>query len=389
MRRAFKYRLFPNVNQARELASALETHRRLYNDCLAQRKVAYETEKRSVKYGEQSAWFKLERATNPYFARLNFSSAQATMRRLEQSYANFFRRCKEGTNQAGYPRFKGRDRYDSIIYPSHGDGIRLIGNRLRVQHAGTIRVKLHRPVQGAIKTLTIKRESEKWFVIVSCELPDVPVVAATNPPVGVDVGLTHFLTTSNGHRESNPRYHKVALPKLRVAGRAVARKKKGGKNRRKAVHRLQKIHARVRNLRREHHYQVACRLVLAFGFIAVEALNIKGMLANGRLARAISDAGWAGFLSVLRGKAEKAGVQFVEVDPRGTSQECSQCDQEVRKDLSVRWHNCPGCGLSLDRDHNAALNILARGLARTGPAKVNVDQQVKRPPRSRRVYATE
>jgi putative transposase len=220
-------------------------------------------------------------------------------------------------------------------------------------------------------------------------LPDVPVVTSPNPPIGIDVGLTHFLSTSQGKREPNPRYQKVALPKLRIAGRAVARKKKGGRNRRKAVRCLQRVHARITNLRREHHYQVACRLVLAFGFIAVEALNIKGMLANGRLARAISDAGWASFLSVLRGKAEKAGVQFVEVDPRGTSQGCSQCGQEVRKDLSVRWHDCPGCGLSLDRDHNAALNILARGLARTGPAGDNVDQEVKRPPRSHRIHATE
>ena len=273
MRRAFKYRLFVNANQERELASALETHRRLYNACLDQRKTAYETVNRSVKYADQSAWFKAQRLTNPYFARLNFSSAQATMRRLDKAFANFFRRVKEKAARAGYPRFKGRDRFDSIEYPAHGDGIRLTGNRLRVQHAGTIRVKLHRPVEGTIKTLSLKREAGKWYVVVSCELPDVPIVESLRPAVGIDVGLTHFLTTSAGTTEANPRYLKSALPKLRVAGRAVARKKKGGKNRRKAVRRLQKVHARVGNLRREHHYAVACRLVLAFGLIAVEALE--------------------------------------------------------------------------------------------------------------------
>ena len=390
MRRAFKYRLFTNANQERELASALETHRRLYNACLDQRKTAWETDKRSVKYTEQSAWFKGQRRANAFFARLNFSSAQATMRRLDKAFANFFRRVKEKAARPGYPRFKGRDRFDSIEYPSHGDGIRLTGNRLRVQHVGTIRVKLHRPVEGVIKTLTLKREAGKWFVVASCDLGDLCVKPSALPPVGIDVGLESFLTTSEGKGEPNPRYLKTALPKLRVAGRAVARKKKGGMNCRKAVRRLQKVHARVKNLRREHRHAVACRLVLAFGLIAVEALNIKGMLANGRLSRAISDAGWAGFLDVLRCKAEKAGAQFVEVDPRGTSQQCSRCGREVCKDLSVRKHDCLGCGLVLHRDHNAALNILARARpARTEPAGVNVGQRVKRPPRSRRLQATE
>lgn len=369
MHRSFRYRLFTNTNQERELTTTLETHRRLYNACLEQRKTAYETEMRSVNYPEQSAWFTIERRLNPYYKNLNCSSAQATMRRLDKAFTNFFRRYQEGETKAGYPRFKGCDRFDSFTFPTHGNGVRLTDNHLYIQYVGTIRVKLHRPVKGTIKTITLKREAGKWFVIASCELPDVPVVESNKPAVGIDVGLTHFLTDSNGGHEPNPRYLKAALPELRRAGRAIARKRKGGVNRRKAVRRLQKVHARVRNLRREHHYKVACRLVIAFGFIAVEALNIKGMLANGRFSRAISDAGWAGFLNVLRGQAEKAGVQFVEVDPKGTSQECSSCGQEVRKDLSVRRHECPNCGLSLNRDHNAALNILARArLARTGPA---------------------
>src|SRR5262245_12801795 len=122
MRRAFKFRLWTNANQERELGVMLETHRRLYNSCLGQRKTAYEAEKRSVKYTQQSAWFKAQRAVNPYFARLNFSSAQATMRRLDRAFANFFRRVKEGGGKPGYPRFKPRDRFDSVEFPAHGDG---------------------------------------------------------------------------------------------------------------------------------------------------------------------------------------------------------------------------------------------------------------------------
>src|ERR1051325_6336487 len=148
MRRSFRYRLFPNTNQFRELEIALETHRRLYNACLEQRKTVYATEKRSVQYPEQSSWFKEQRATNPYFARLNFSSAQATMRRLDKAFANFFRRVQEGNSKPGYPRFKSRDRYDSVTFPAYGDGVRLKGTKLYVQHVGTIRVKLHRPVEG-------------------------------------------------------------------------------------------------------------------------------------------------------------------------------------------------------------------------------------------------
>jgi len=389
MRRAFRYRLFANANQERELATCLETHRRLYNACLEQRIIGYESTGISVKYADQSGWFKGQRATNPFFARLNFSSAQATMRRLDKSYANFFRRVSQGTGKAGFPRFKGRDRFDSFEFPAYRDGTRLTGNKLYVQHVGTIRVKLHRPVEGTIKTVTIKREAGKWFVVFSCELPDVVIVDNGLPAVGIDVGLTHFLTTSEGTTEANPRYLKTALPELRRAGRSMVRKQKGGKNRRKAVKRLQKLHARVKNLRREHHLQVARRLVLSSGFIAAEALDIKGMLATGRYTRSISDAGWAGFLSVLRCQAEKAGVRFVEVDPRGTTQRCSECGALVVKDLTVRWHHCHHCGLSLDRDINAARNILARGLARTAPVAVNVGQRAKRPPRSRRVNAVE
>jgi putative transposase len=144
------------------------------------------------------------------------------------------------------------------------------------------------------------------------------------------------------------------LPALRRAGRAVARKRKGGRNRRKVPRRLRSIHARVRTLRREHHHQVALKLVRRFGLIAVERLNVRGMLKNDRLARAISDAGRSGFFLTLRHHAAKAGAAFVDVDPGGTSQRCGRCGQAVGKDLSVRWPNCPNCRLSIHRDHNSA-----------------------------------
>lgn len=371
MRKAFKYRLCPNRNQLRELCISLESHRRLYNAALAQRKEAWEDRQESVRYTTQSAWYKQERATNEYYAWLNFSSAQATLHRFDKAYQNFFRRVKAG-EKSGYPRFKARGRFTSITFPSHGDGIRLTGDRLRVQHVGTIRVKLHRPVEGEIKTLTIKEEAGKWYLIASCDLGDVPIPEHTGPAVGIDVGLEAFLTTSEGERVENPRYLKDALPALRRAGRAVSRKKKGGSNRRKAVRRLRKQHVRVRNLRREHHLKTAHSLVQHYGTLAVESLSVKNMLKNHRLARSISDAGWSGFVDTLTHMAERAGARVVQVDPRGTSQDCSGCGVPVPKKLSARWHDCPECGLSLHRDQNAALNILQRGLARMEPAELNV-----------------
>lgn len=388
MFRAYKFRLFTNANQDRELAIMLETHRRIYNECLSLRTMCWQTLGLSFTKDDAELWFRGQQKTNPFFARINNNSGQLTIRHLDKVFEAFFRRCKAG-EKPGYPRFKGRDRFESFTF--HGpdkrgksNGCRLIDGRLYVQHIGRIRIKQHRPLEGRIKTITLKREAGKWYAIFACDLGPITVAPSTLPEIGIDVGLRHFLTTSEGRREPNPRLHKTALPELRRAGRSVSRKKLQGSNRRKAVRKLAKIHARVKNLRREHHYQVAHRLVRRYGMIAVERLNIQGMIRSGWFSRAIQDAAWGGFLVILKCKAESAGVEVVEVDPRGTSQECSSCHQDVRKDLKVRQHVCPHCGLSLDRDHNAALNILARArLARIAPAELNGKGSSARVPRSR------
>jgi len=374
MRRAYKFRLFTNANQERELGIALETHRRLYNVCLEQRKTAYEKDKTSVGYCQQSAWFTGERKTNAWFGRINFSSAQATMRRLDKAFQAFFRRCKAG-QKPGYPRFKARDRFDSFTFPAYGDGIRLQKNgKLRVQHVGLVKCKVHREAKGIVKTAALKRENGKWFVILSCNLSELKVKPSKLPAVGIDVGLQHFLTTSDGKHLPNPRYLKKELPALRRAGRSVSRKKKGGKNRRKAVRKLRSIYTKVSNLRHDHRHKTSLKLVRRYGFIAVERLNIKGMLRNHRLSRAIADAAWGGFLATLKHKAESAGASVVEVNPRGTSQRCSGCGATVKKALSVRVHRCPHCSLVLQRDINAARNILA--LARIEPVGANGHEAV-------------
>lgn len=372
MFRAYRFRLEPSANQSRELAIALETHRRLYNACLEQRKSAYEAENRSVKYTEQSSWFKNERATNAYFARLNFSSAQATMRRLDKAFQAFFRRVKVG-EAPGYPRFKGSDRFSSFTYPSVGDGARIIGNKLRLQHIGLVRINLHRAIEGEIKTFSVKREGDKWYVIAACQLPEVTLADVPDKPItGIDVGIESFLTTANGEREPTCQPLKKVLRKLRVESRSLSRKKKGSNRRRKQRIRVRKLYAHVANTRRDQHHKIAAKLINRYSAIAVESLNIKGMVKNHRLARAVLDSGWDQFLMILKHKAESASVRIFEVNARGTSQTCPACGLIEKKTLSDRWHNCE-CGYSTHRDHAAAQVIFARGLlAGMQPGSLNV-----------------
>ncbi len=372
MYKAFKFRLYPNANQERELKIMLETHRRLYNACLEQRKLAYAEDGISIGFFQQSAWYTNQRCANKWFANINAHGAYGTMRRLDRAFQAFFRRVK-AKEKPGYPRFKAKGRFSSVTFPHYGNGIKLLKDgKLRVQHVGKLKVKQHRPIEGQIKTVTLKLQNNKWYVVFSCDLGEVKVEPSKNPLIGIDVGIESFYTTSDGHHEPNPKYLKNELPALCRAGRAVSRKKKGGSNRRKAVHQLQRVHERIRNLRHDHRHKTALKLCRRYGLIAVERLNIKGMLRNRRLSRAIADVSWGGFLATLQHKAESTGVVVVSVNARGTSQQCSGCGREVRKELRVRKHKCPHCGLVLHRDENAARNILARALlARTGPAGVN------------------
>ena len=370
MFKAFKYRLEPNVNQTRELAIAIETHRHLWNQCLEQRKRAYESEKKSITYVNQSAWFTSEKKTNLWFARLNFSSAQATMRRLDKAFSAFFRRIKAKQN-TGYPRFKGRDRFSSFTYRS-GDGARLIGNKLRLQHIGMVRVNLHRPIEGTPKTITVKREADKWYVVIVCDLGDVAVENTNRDAVGIDVGIESFLTTSDGEHVAPLQPLKWKLRKLRVQQRTMCRRRKGSGRRAVARKAVARTHATVANYRRDQHHKIAKKLVDRYGLIAVESLNIRGMSRNHCLARAVLDAGWYSFLQILAHHAESAGVEIVEVNAAYTSQTCPQCGAVAKKTLAQRHHVCP-CGYRAHRDHAAARVILSRGQGGMHPEGRNVD----------------
>ncbi len=215
MRRTYVYRLYPTEAQAAEMQRQLDVARELYNACLEERRWAYKTAGQSLTYYDQANQLKAIREVRRDVATVNFSPLQAVCRRPQRSFDGFFRRIKAG-QKAGYPRFKGRDRWDSITFPSYGDGCKLTSTRLYLQGVGHIKVKLHRPVDGTIKTVTLRRKVGKWYVCFSCEVEATPL-PATGRSVGIDVGLTHFLTTDTGAAVENPRPLKAAQRPMNVA----------------------------------------------------------------------------------------------------------------------------------------------------------------------------
>lgn len=362
MRKNFKYRLYPTEAQNAALNHQLAEACRLYNAALQERRDAYRISHQSINYCDQANQLKEIRADGD-LELANFSCCQDVLRRVDKTFKAFFGRVKNG-RAPGYPRFRPVSRYDSITFPSYGDGCKLLDNgKLRLQGVGAVKVKLHRPIEGEIKTVTIKREAGKWYAVFSVECEAKPLPASVEA-TGIDVGLSAFATLADGTEIENPRYYKEAQTGLRRAQRKVARRKRGSNNRKKAVRELQRAHAHVRNQREDFAHKVSRTLVVLFGLIVIEQLNIKG-LAAGMLAKSVYDAGWSSFIAKLTYKAEEAGRVLLKVDPRGTSQRCV-CGAPNPKTLSQRWHQCESCGLSVPRDHASALEILRLGLSLLG-----------------------
>ncbi len=265
--------------------------------------------------------------------------------------------------QRGAPRFKGRTRFKSVEYRCR-DGCKLCGNRLYVQHVGEIPVRLHRPLpeDAVSKQVILKRSLDKWYVCFQIELPDPEPIVHSGPAVGVDVGLHSLLAFSDGTLVDNPRWLRSGLRKLRVAQRRLSRRKKYSSGWRKAARQVAKQHEHVANQRRDFWHKTTTELAQTYGLIAIEELNLAFMTRNGHLSLSAHDAALGMFRQMLSYKVENTGSRLVAVDPRNTSQACSGCGVIVAKGLNVRTHHCPDCGVELDRDVNAARNILARGL---------------------------
>lgn len=359
-RKAFLYRLYPSRSQARLLDATLETCRFFYNDCLAERKTAYQERGETIGKYEQLRQVKERKATNPWAKTVHSHVLQTVVQDLDKAFDAFFRRVKAG-EKPGYPRFKGRNRWHSMGFKEHGNGFRVDGRRLKLAGIGRVAVRWHRPTEGQIKTLRISKKAGKWFASFSCVVDDPTPLPATGKDVGIDVGLASLITTSTGDKEPHPRFYRKAQRRLRVAQRRVARRMKGGKNRRKAIVMLQRQHERIGNQRKDYLNKLALTLVKQHDRIALEDLTITRMV-HGNLAKSILDAGWGYLVQRLTDKAASAGRVVVLVDPRNTSKTCSGCGRLFEGlTLKDRWVDCPRCGLSLDRDHNAAINILNRG----------------------------
>jgi putative transposase len=396
VRRTFRFLIRPTVKQAAALAAMLNDHRDLYNAALVERRDAYRMGGVSIRYGDQSAQLKDVRADDADQARWSFSSQQATLRRVDRAFAGFFRRVRSG-EKPGYPRFKGPGRFDTVEWPKDGDGCRWDSqpdnptSRVRLQGVGHVKVRQHRPVAGRVKTVSVKREGDRWYVLLSCD--DVPVqpLPPTGSTVGVDLGVASLVTVSEGRQIGNPRFLKRAAGQLTAAQRDLARKKHRSKRRRKAVARLAARHRKVRRQRLDLAHKAALTLVRDHDVIAAEALNIAGMtrrararpdpdypgrfLPNGQSAKAglnrsILDAGWGVFLTVLRAKAESAGRTVVEVDARHTSQRCAACGHVAPGNrVTQAVFRCLACGHAAHADVNAAVNLLRAGLARQADAQ--------------------
>lgn len=375
MRLTYKYRLRPTKAQVNLLNEQLELCRSVYNATLATRKNTFERDGKSLSLFNTQQLLPHWKALATDLTKVHSQVLQNAQVRVDLAFQAFFRRVKAGEKEPGYPRFKGKGRYRSITYPQYGNGVKLNGSLLTLSKVGVVEVVLHRPVEGVIKTVTVSRDSVgKWYACFACEvearpLPPTPYV------VGIDLGLKTFATLSDGGLVKRQRWMKRDAADVARLQRKKERLPLGSPERAKAVHALQHAYQRQTRRRDNFTHQESRKLVNTYQFMAFEDLDIQDMQGLGDTAvnRSIADVAWGKFVQYTLYKAESAGRAVVLVNPRGTTQECSGCGAVVPKDLSVRVHECPHCGLVLDRDLNAALNILARGLASMSRSKTELE----------------
>jgi putative transposase len=387
VRRAYVFRLRPTARQHVALGQCLASHRELYNAALQERRDAWQMRGTGISYGDQSAQLKEIRQVRPDAAVWSFSSQQATLRRLNRAFAAFYRRVKVG-QAPGYPRFKPAHRFNSVEWPSDGDGCRWQPDtgKVYLQGIGHVRVTAHRQVQGRVKTIQIRRQGRRWMLVLSCDEVPMRPLAPTRAAVGIDLGIASFATTSDGEHLPNPRLGRVAAAKLAAAQQALARKHRGSNNRRRARATVAARHRKIANQRRDFHHHAARTLVADHGLLVVEDLKIRNMVRRPRprpdpdhpggflpnraaakagLHRSLHDVGWAQFVSILRAKAEEAGRVVIEVDARHTSDRCEACGYiALENRASQAVFSCRRCGHTADADEHAARNILRAGLAR-------------------------
>jgi len=365
MRKTFKFRLFPTRGQRTKLKATLEGCRRAYNLCLQIRRDAYQNDGVSLSLYDTGRMVKDWRTDDPIIGACHTHLIQNVCERVQLAFQAFWRRCKNGENP-GYPRFKSEDRYGSFTFKDPARGFSLRGDRtLRLSGIGDVRIKKHRSLEGTIRRLTIWRDGTgTWFACFSVDVEE-KVLPPSHDAIGIDVGIEKFAVMSDGTRVENPRFLKQDEKRLKKVQRQLSESLRGSERRRNKRKAFQKTWKKVENRRKDFAHKLSRQVVNAFGIICVEKLDIKGMTEDNwrSLNRNIHDVAWGRFRQYLSYKAEEAGRVLVAVDPRYTSRMCSGCGEMVFKPLDQRVHSCPHCGLEMDRDLNAAINILRRGLA--------------------------
>lgn len=368
--KTYKYRIYPTTAQETILNKMLEECRWLYNKTLETRKNSYEQDGVSLGLYDLQNMLPAWKQERPSLKLVHSQVLQNVAMRVDLAFKAFFRRVKSGEESPGYPRFKGFGRYDSMCYPQYSKSVKLVGGVLNLSKIGSIKVKLHRELCGTPKTVCIRRGSAgKWFAAFSCEC-EKTILPTEQKAIGVDLGLSHFATLSNGETIDNPRFFCKDANKLAKAQRRLEKETKGtpGRTKRKKI--VARIHERIANRRTDFTHKLSRQWVNTYGVIVFEDLSIKDMIREhivifgNKLNKSIADVAWGQLAQFTAYKAEDAGRLFLQVDALNTSERCSRCTALVPKTLSVRVHDCPHCGLVLKRDHNAAINILALGLQR-------------------------
>ena len=370
--RTYKYRIYPTNSQIKSLEKTFDLCRFLYNCALEERISHYKRNKKSLSCFDQQKHLPKVKEELPEFKNVHSQVLYSTLQKLDRSYKAFFRRFKNG-EKAGFPRFKGKNRFNSILYPQSGFSLENIKGKkgskkatLKLSKIGNIKIVLHRNIKGTIKNCIItKSPANKWYICLVCDnIPKEPI-NKTNQEVGIDLGIKNLLALSNNEIINNPKHFNKSKDKLAKKQRKLSKLDWKTNDQRikrnKAKLSVARQHEKIKNQRMDFYHKLSKNLVKRFDKIYVEKLNIKDMKSFRVLNREIQNVAWDKFVLMLLYKAESADKEVIQVDPRNTSSMCSGCGDIIKKDLSIRIHECMKCELKIDRDINAAINIFNRG----------------------------
>lgn len=379
MIKTFKYRLYADRNTIENAIRWIDLCRFLYNCALEQRIWVYRHNGKSISFNEQQNELPLIKRYLTEYKEVGAQTLLDVLWKLDKSYKYFFSRVKKGKDKKGFPRFKSERRYNSFTLTRCN--WKIDGKYLSIYKLGRFKLNLHRPIEGKIKSITIKRTpTNKWYACFNCSIP-LKLLPKSTEIVGIDVGIKSFIVDSNGNKTGNPKFLKSALRVLRTKQRKLSRAKIGSNRRKKTKLQLSKLHEKITNQRNDFLHKVATKYVKEYGVIKVENLRINNMSQNHKLAASINDCSWGKFFNLLSYKAEEAGRELVKVPSKNTSKRCNECGS-INHELKLihRIWICKNCGITHDRDKNAAINI-RNSEVRAEPSVVNVKQEFVRRPR--------